>query len=130
VALYLDTSAFFKLVMDEDHSVTLRQHLAESDTPLVSSDLMRVEAMRAARRHSPEVATAVRARLDVMTLLTLSTMICERAGELDPGIPRSLDAMHLASALTLGDDLAAIVTYDNRLASAAAAHGVAILAPR
>ena len=47
----------------------------------------------------------------------------------NPGILRTLDALHLAAALLAGDDLEAVVTYDRRLADAAALHGVPVLAP-
>ena len=55
--------------------------------------------------------------------------VFERAAELDPGVLHTLDALHLAAALLVGDDLEAIVTYDRRLADAAALHGVPVLAP-
>ncbi|MBK5250721.1 MAG: VapC toxin family PIN domain ribonuclease, partial [Actinomycetales bacterium] len=42
---------------------------------------------------------------------------------------RSLDAVHLAAALSLGDDLEGIVTYDDRLAEAAQANGVPVASP-
>ena len=57
------------------------------------------------------------------------TAVLEQAGRLDPAIVRSLDAIHLAAALMLGDDLEAFVTYYERLAEAARANGVAVVAP-
>jgi len=67
--------------------------------------------------------------LDAVTVLTLPTEVFEAAGRLDPELLRSLDAVHLASALMLGDDLDALVTYDERLALAARGNGVAVVAP-
>lgn len=55
------------------------------------------------------------ALLDSLTLLRLSTALCERAAVLDPVVLRNLDALHLAAALELGDELEGIVTYDGRL---------------
>ena len=72
---------------------------------------------------------AARAVLDAVTVLTLPTEVFEAAGRLDPELLRSLDAVHLASALMLGDDLDALVTYDERLALAARGNGVAVVAP-
>jgi hypothetical protein len=69
-----------------------------------------------------------RPRLEALTLLSLTADICERAGDLDPVIVRSLDSLHLASALSLADELEGIVTYE-RLGVAAGLHGVAVLAP-
>lgn len=42
---------------------------------------------------------------------------------------RGLDALHLAAALDLGDELDAILTYDERLTCAAKVHGVEVVAP-
>jgi len=67
--------------------------------------------------------------LDSLTLLTLPTSVFERAGELEVESLRSLDALHLAVALELGDDLEGIVTYDDRLADAARSSGVMVVAP-
>lgn len=52
------------------------------------------------------------------------------AGQLDPATLRTLDALHVATALELGDDLAGLVTYDDRLGEAAESHGIAVVAPR
>ncbi len=130
MAYYLDTSAFVKLVVAEEDSAALRAWALDPGVRLVASDLLRTEALRAARRHSPAALLQTRALLEAMTLMVVTANVCERGAELDPIILRSLDALHLASALTLGDDLQAVVTYDDRLAQACAAHGVPIIAPR
>ena len=96
---------------------------------LWSSDLLRTEALRAARRVSPEALVATRDRLDRMALITITTGTYQRAGELDPAVLRSLDAVHLAAALSLGDDLEGIVTYDERMAGATQALGLRTLTP-
>jgi uncharacterized protein len=70
-----------------------------------------------------------RAVLDAVTLIEVTTTIFEEAGRLDPTLLRSLDAVHLAAALALGDDLEGLVTYDERLADAARRNGVAVVAP-
>jgi hypothetical protein len=67
--------------------------------------------------------------LESVILLTLSTSICERAAMLEPDVLRSLDALHLAAALELGDDLEAVVTYDHRMAEGAEALGISTIAP-
>jgi len=61
--------------------------------------------------------------------MTVTTATFEEAGRLDPTLLRSLDAVHLAAALSLGDDLEGIVTYDDRLAEAAQANGVPVVSP-
>jgi uncharacterized protein len=59
----------------------------------------------------------------------LSAGIADAAAKLEPPSLRTLDAVHLASALSLGDDLGAFVAYDRRLAEAAEAAGIEVLAP-
>lgn len=129
MAHYLDTSAFLKLVVTEDGSAAMRTWATGDAVQLVASDLLRTEALRAARRHSSAALLQARLLLDAVHLLAITADICDRAAELDPSILRSLDALHLASALMLGDELESVVTYDERLAAACATHGIAVLAP-
>ena len=67
--------------------------------------------------------------LDSILLMRLSTTICERAATLEPGRLRSLDALHLAAAIDLGDEFEGLVTYDECLADAAAGNGIKVYAP-
>ncbi len=96
---------------------------------LWSSDLLRVEAVRAARRVSQGALEAVRDRLERVAIIAVTTDTYQRASELDPSVLRSLDALHLAAALGLGDDLEGIVTYDGRMGEAARALGLRVIAP-
>ncbi len=68
--------------------------------------------------------------LDAVTLVQITTAVFTAAGRLDPPALRSLDAVHLAAALDLGDELDGLVTYDVRLAEAAKANGVAVVTPQ
>ena len=77
----------------------------------------------------PELIGNARAVLDSLDLIGVTTDVCERAGLLDPVSLRSLDAVHLAAALRIGDDLDGIVTYDRRLAEAAMQLGFTAVAP-
>lgn len=129
MAYYLDTSAFLKLVVTERETAALRSWIAASNSQFVASDLLRTEALRAARRHSPEALLQARTVMEALVLMPLMTDLCERAADLDPSILRSLDALHLASALALGDDLEGVITYDDRLKAACAAHGVRVASP-
>jgi predicted nucleic acid-binding protein len=129
MAYYLDTSAFLKLVTTEPETPALRSWIQREDPTLFSSDLLPTEALRAARRYSVEAHRLARQRLEALTLLSLTADVCERAGDLDPAILRSLDALHLASALSVADELQGIVTYDERLGAAAGLHGVTVMAP-
>jgi predicted nucleic acid-binding protein len=129
MAYYLDTSAFLKLIVAEKHSKPLRTWADREDENLVSSDLLRIESLRAARRLGPEVLLVTRQMLRAVHLISLTADICESAAELDPAIVRSLDAAHLATALQLDADLEGIVTYDERMSEVAAQLGVRVLAP-
>jgi predicted nucleic acid-binding protein len=127
-ATYLDSSAIVKLVMAEVESPALRRYLRRR-RPLVSSALARTEVGRALLPFGPHALARgedVLARLD---LLRLSDRLLDAAARLHPAELRSLDAIHLAAAGQLGDDLARIVTYDERMASAAAGMGFTVAAP-
>jgi predicted nucleic acid-binding protein len=129
MAYYLDTSAFLKLVVAEKHSKALRTWADRHDQGLISSDLLRIESLRVARRLGPEFLLATREMLRAVNLVALTADICEFAAELDPAIMRSLDAAHLATALQLGSDLDGVVTYDERMAEAALHLGIRVLTP-
>ena len=126
---YLDSSAAVKLIVEESGSGALRRWIAAEDPDFVSSDLLRVEVLRATRRHSPEAVAAAREVLLAVTLLPLTADLCQDAGMIDPAVLRSLDALHLAAALSLGDDLTAVITYDEGLAQGCRAYGLAVVAP-
>jgi len=126
----MDTSAAVKLVMVEPGTTALRRWLTGRDGEIVSSDLLRTELLRATRRAAPDQMVQARAVLDSLILVTLPSVVFERATRLGPDLLRSPDALHLAAALELGDDLAGIVTYDRRLAAGARALGIDIVAPR
>ncbi len=128
MAHYLDTSALTKLVVVEVESTALRAWLSTGREP-VACDLVRTELLRAVRRSAPDRLLQARAVLDSLTLTEVTTSIFEQAGRLNPPVLRSLDAIHLAAALDLGDDLDSLVTYDDRLAEAARLNGIPITAP-
>ena len=125
---YLDTSAFIKLVRSEPESFALRADM-QSGGQIVSSALLVVEGRRAAARYGAVASARARGALAAVTLLPLDDQTLERAAELTPPELRSLDALHLAAALTLGADLGRFYSYDGRLASAARKLGIDIHTP-
>ncbi|WP_341729695.1 type II toxin-antitoxin system VapC family toxin [Brooklawnia sp.] len=129
MVFYADTSALVKLVVAEPETRRLRSWISQTSPTLVSSDLTRTELLRAARRTAPDQIVQARAVLDSLILITPSPATFEAAAFLDPAILRSLDALHLATALELGDDLDGFVCYNQRLAEAAKAHGMTVVAP-
>lgn len=127
-ALYLDSSALVKLVSVEWESAALRHSLV-GRSRLVTSVLSSVEVMRAAHRAGTDRFSRARTVLARVAKVPVGAAIVDRAGSLLPGSSlRSLDAIHLASALLI-PDLTQIVTYDNRMAAAAAELGLVVLAP-
>lgn len=129
MADYLDTSALVKLVIAEAETEVLLAWLARRSGEPTSSDLARTELLRVVRRVAPERLERARHVLDSVTLIALSTETFEEAGRLAPATMRSLDALHVAAALRLGDDLDAVVTYDDRIAEAARLNGASTFGP-
>lgn len=126
---YLDTSAATKLVVDEAESEALSAWIEEQGPAFVASELLRVELLRACRRHSPDAMTRAREVIDSAILMSVTTDICIDAAGIDPGVIRSLDAVHIATALAIGDDLEAVVTYDQRMADGCRIYGLPVVAP-
>ena len=126
---YLDTSAAVKLLIAEEGANSLARWLESHEDQVFSSDLLRTELLRVTRRIAPDLMVQARAILDALVILTLSTELCERAAILEPHLLRSLDAIHLAAAMEMGDDLRGLITYDRRLAAGAASLGIEVLTP-
>jgi predicted nucleic acid-binding protein len=127
VAIYLDASAIVKLVRAEPGSGALRRFLG-AHTERVSCALALVEVLRTARAHGPTDVRVAREVLGAMSLLELDEELLERAVALDAPL-RSLDAIHLAAAQTLGGQLEVLITYDLRMGEAATAAGLPVAAP-
>ena len=128
-AVYLDTSAFVKLIVAEPDTPALVRFLARWPYR-VSSALLRTEAVRAIKRagYGSELGRTRRLLADVQ-LIRMDDLLLDRAGELEPIEVRSLDAIHVATALAVGDELGVFVTYDERLAEAGRKAGLAVEAP-
>lgn len=129
-ALYLDSSAYVKVLVDETESGALRAFLAAGGARRVSSALLRTEALRAVRHLGSDALAIVRDGLRRVDLIEIDDRILDSAGILEPRVLRTLDAIHLATALAIGDDLDAIVTYDERMIAAAEMLGLATETPR
>ncbi|MBI4261606.1 MAG: type II toxin-antitoxin system VapC family toxin [Actinobacteria bacterium] len=127
--MYLDSSAIVKLVVREAETGALVDALGPKP-PAVSSSLARVEVLRSARRTGmADVVSRAQEVLAGVALLGMDQGVLSRAAELHPVELRTLDAIHLATALTLGGDLEGFVTYDRRLREAASREGLPVLEP-
>jgi predicted nucleic acid-binding protein len=131
-ACYLDASAIVKLATVEAETPALRAHLAQH-RHLITSRLATVEVPRALKRRGAESeasgADAVRNILELLELVELDEDVARLAATLASPTLRSLDAVHLASALAIGEELAEFITYDARLAAAARGAGLKVRAP-
>jgi predicted nucleic acid-binding protein len=128
VTAYLDASALVKIAVEEAESGAMRAY-ADAAGSLASSRLASAEVRRALLRRydaDPEVAGIV---MKSVAVIEVDAVIVDRAGRVGPPELRTLDAIHLASALDMGADLEAFVTYDARLAAAARDAGLTVVSP-
>lgn len=128
-AAYVDASALVKLFKAERETEALRRSL--KDWPVqASSELIRVEAICTARRLDDDrVLRLAREAVELIDLIPLSPQTVELAASVDVPPLRAMDALHLATALTMQDDLGAFFVYDHDLHAAAKATGLNPLAP-
>jgi predicted nucleic acid-binding protein len=127
--VYLDSSALVKLVIAEPESGPLRRYL-QREPARASCALARVEVLRAVRAHGPAAVARARRLLQRVSLVRIDDALLDAAVTLEPGVLRSLDAIHLAAAQVFGDEVTAVVTYDTRMAAAASLLDLQVAAPR
>lgn len=129
--LYLDSSALVKLVKREAESDALRRYLHRHRADgRVTSSLARVEVVRAVSGGGPTAIAHARRQLGRVDHINVERDLLDEAATLSPGSTlRSLDAIHLASARSIGADLRAVVTYDQRMNDAAVVVGLVVEAP-
>jgi len=128
--VYIDSSALLKLVLSERESPALGEALSQWPDR-ISSVLLPIECRRIVLRagNPSAVIDRLEQELSSVTLIRLEEPVQKLAGTIGPPRLRSLDAIHLASALSIGDHPEAFVTYDERLAEAARAVGLNVLMP-
>jgi uncharacterized protein len=128
--IYLDTSAFVKLIRGERETSALEAFLRERpEAPLVSSALLVLETRRAILRQAPDQLARADLLLTRIDQVDITRAVLEAASRLPDPALRSLDALHLATALQLDRDLEALVTYDSRLAAAAGRQRLPVVTP-
>ncbi|HEY6275299.1 MAG TPA: type II toxin-antitoxin system VapC family toxin [Streptosporangiaceae bacterium] len=128
--IYLDSSALVKLVIAEAETPALIGWLAvRADLPLVSSIIHRTEVPRAVWRADPSALPRSYRQVRGVEKVALTTELLDMAAALPPAAMRSIDAIHLASALSIRRDLAAFVAYDKRLLAAAKDAGLPTASP-
>ena len=128
--IYLHSSALMKLVRREAETEALRKWLdLRREQPLVTSDLGRIEVVRAARRVGGPALAEARAVVGDLDLVPLDRAVQDVACDIGDPTLRTLDALHLASALLLGNELTTFIAFDNRLTGEVRAAGLAVATP-
>lgn len=128
--IYLDTSALLKLVWNEDRSEAMRAFLdTTGNEPTVSSRILTIETRRAVRRVAPDHLPRADLLLTKVGQVGLSAAVVGLASGIPDPALRLLDAVHVATALVLGEEVSAFVTYDKRLFAAAHAQRLPVIAP-
>lgn len=125
---YFDSSALVKLVVREPESAALRRWARSADG-FATCALARTELIRAVAPSGPSAIARARALLRRIDLIALDDVLLDAAAGIGPRTLRTLDAIHLAAAIALGDDLTAVVTYDRRMATGAEALGLPVVSP-
>lgn len=131
MTLYLDSSAVVKLVLREAETPQLRLFLRQHRRHArVTSSLARTEVVRAALVEDAHRVPRAKQVVGALDLVDLDTAVLDAAGLLmTQPMLRSLDAIHVASALTVRKSLRALVTYDNRMRAAAESLGLPVESP-
>lgn len=127
MALYLDSSALVKLVLEVRESDDLR--LFVEDREIASIEIARTELIRAVGRRAPGPTGDAEDLLAEVVLMRVDTPTTSSAAWVQPWEVRALDALHLAGAGQLGADLEALVTYDKRMIDAGRAAGLLVAMP-
>ena len=128
MTVYLDSSAILKLIVPEQETDELRGYLRRVGSP-VSSELADVEVRRAARRRRGHDPRRLESVLDDVAFVEIRPEILRLVGRLEPAELRTLDAIHLATALELEGELEALVTYDRQMLAGARVLGLPVASP-
>lgn len=127
--IYADTSALVKLVLNETESRALEAFLLESGFQMVSSQIAEIELLRTVRLVDGDALGSAHEVLSRMVLLPLTASMRSSASRAEPAALRSLDAIHLATALEVQEDLTAVLTFDRKMAAACVGAGLEVVAP-
>lgn len=128
-AVYVDSSALVKLVIPEPESGPLRAELGRWERH-VSSAVARVEVVRACGRVDSRARKVAEQVVRALDLISVDDDLLDEAARLEPVELRSLAAIHVASALLLGDALGVAITYDERMRQAMIAAGLPAANPQ
>jgi len=129
MAFVVDSSAIVKLIVDEPNSQNFGNWLKNCKSELFVSEIAHTEVARAIARVDANLHRQLKTVLERFGTIRVSSQILAIASVLAPTKLRTLDAIHLASCLILGDDLDGLVTYDDSQTDAAQQNGITVVAP-
>ncbi|MEN4449135.1 MAG: PIN domain-containing protein [Mycolicibacterium sp.] len=128
--IYLDTTAMLKLIAHEPETPALTDYLqARTDTVWFTCSLARAELLRATATMEPDATDHARHILDGLDTVAMTDRLVTAAANLTPAPRRTLDALHIAAALTAGPQLHTLITYDPELTEAAGRHHITTTHP-
>ena len=127
MSYYIDSSAIIKLILLEPESLALRRFLSDQS---ISSSIARLEVLRTIDRLGGDLTAAARERLSSLSYVELDPAVLSIAESFRqyPTL-RSLDAIHLASAILIREHIDGVITYDKGMAACATAMGLKVFAP-
>ena len=135
MTVYVDTSVVLRILLHEPNPVTIWGQWSKA----YSSALWRVEALRTVDRlrltheiSDTEVAALVRdiqITHETFAIHPVTTQILQRASETFPTVVGTLDAIHLATALSIREleNIDCLLTHDSQLAIAARSLGFEVM---
>jgi len=126
--LYVDTSAFLKLFVVEPGSEAMLELSLAHQGKLASSDLLIAETLGTLNRRELDLSDA-KSALRAVHLMPIRRNILDEAAELSKFGLRTLDGIHLATALSVKSNLDAFITFDHKLAEVAQQLGLRVLEP-
>ena len=124
---YIDASAFLKLIIKEKESLSLSSTLPNE---LFSSEILMVEVMRTVVNSDDEIIEMARKRLRKVNFIPADSEVFSTATFFGSQIKsKTLDSIHLASALSIGPKLEGLITYDKTMIADAKKLGISVLSP-
>ena len=124
---YLDSSAILKYVFAEPERPAMVKALTSQ---AISSELARLEVKRAVFRINPKDIDLANEELSRINFVSISNQVLTVAESFTGSITlATLDAIHVATAITLGHQIEGIITYDKQMIANAAVMGIKVLSP-
>ena len=124
---YIDASAFVKLIVEEKETQALLKSLPSS---LISGEILTVEVMRTTVHSDAETIAFARKLLAGINFMPISSEVISIASLFGAHIKsKTLDAIHLAAALSIGSTIDGIITYDKTMIADAKLLGIPVLSP-